>query len=308
MKIDWPHGKRFAFTIIDDTDNATVSNVKPVYDLLLQLGMITTKTVWVYPSRDQFTGETLQDAHYLAWILELKQQGFEIGMHNVGSGSFTREEILAGLELFREKLGQYPHMHINHSRNPDNLFWGYKRFGFPLRQLQQLMKSRSYFEGEDPASKHFWGDAAKQHIRFIRNHVFNRLDLATVDTHSPYRVRSKEKYSNYWFSSSDGHTVDQFTALISKENVDRLAAQGGYSIVYTHFASGFVKEGKVHEEFRKNLEYLAAQGGWFVPAGTLLEFLRKQKTGDGPLSGFGQFRLDMAWLVERVQKRLRSGI
>ncbi|MGI6449930.1 MAG: hypothetical protein ACOX3R_06475 [Desulfitobacteriia bacterium] len=43
--IQWPDGKRFAFTIIDDNDNATVQNNKPIYDLLLALGMKTTKTV-----------------------------------------------------------------------------------------------------------------------------------------------------------------------------------------------------------------------------------------------------------------------
>ncbi len=52
--MEWPSGKKFAFTIIDDTDHGTVSNLKPVYDLLNELGIKTTKTVWVYPPRDSF--------------------------------------------------------------------------------------------------------------------------------------------------------------------------------------------------------------------------------------------------------------
>jgi len=44
MKIAWPNGKRFAFTIVDDTDWAAVERVKPVYDLLARLGLKTTKT------------------------------------------------------------------------------------------------------------------------------------------------------------------------------------------------------------------------------------------------------------------------
>ncbi len=56
MGINWPDKKNFAFTIVDDTDNGTVENTKPVYDFLYEQGIITTKTVWVYPSRDKFTG------------------------------------------------------------------------------------------------------------------------------------------------------------------------------------------------------------------------------------------------------------
>ena len=41
----WPNGKRFAFTIIDDTDKSTVENIKPVYDYLYSHGLKTTKTV-----------------------------------------------------------------------------------------------------------------------------------------------------------------------------------------------------------------------------------------------------------------------
>jgi hypothetical protein len=42
--MEWPGGKKFAFTIIDDTDNGTVSNLKPVYDLLNELGSNCTVT------------------------------------------------------------------------------------------------------------------------------------------------------------------------------------------------------------------------------------------------------------------------
>ena len=44
--LDFPEGRKFAFTILDDTDDATVENVRPVYDLLTELGFRTTKTVW----------------------------------------------------------------------------------------------------------------------------------------------------------------------------------------------------------------------------------------------------------------------
>lgn len=52
MKIQWPNNKKFASTIVDDTDNGTIENTKPIYDFLYEHGLIITKTVWVYPPRD----------------------------------------------------------------------------------------------------------------------------------------------------------------------------------------------------------------------------------------------------------------
>ncbi len=72
----WPGGKTFAFTVIDDTDSATVENVKPIYDLLYSRGIRTTKTVWAYPARDGFPGQSLSDPEYRDFILSLKEKGF----------------------------------------------------------------------------------------------------------------------------------------------------------------------------------------------------------------------------------------
>ena len=48
-RFEFPGNKRFAFTIIDDTDDGTVANLTPVYRLLEELGMGATKTVWPMP-------------------------------------------------------------------------------------------------------------------------------------------------------------------------------------------------------------------------------------------------------------------
>ena len=45
-RIEFPGDARFAFTILDDTDDSTLENVKPVYDCLRSHGLRTTKTVW----------------------------------------------------------------------------------------------------------------------------------------------------------------------------------------------------------------------------------------------------------------------
>ena len=53
--IKWPNNKKFAFTVIDDTDCSTLSNAPIVYKYLSQLGLKTTKSVWI------FDGETRKD-------------------------------------------------------------------------------------------------------------------------------------------------------------------------------------------------------------------------------------------------------
>ena len=82
MNISWPNGKRFAFSIVDDTDDATVENVRPIYDLLAECGLRTTKTVWpLRPIRSSSLAETLEDSTYRNWIEKLQDDGFEIGFH-----------------------------------------------------------------------------------------------------------------------------------------------------------------------------------------------------------------------------------
>ena len=231
MKMQWPDNKKFAFTIVDDTDNSTVENVKPVYDFLHKHGIITTKTVWVYPSRDKFTGGCLLDNEYLSFILDLRDKGYEIGLHNVGSGKFTRKEIIRGLDLFNEKLGFYPMLHINHSSNIDNIYWGNERYQFILRSIfRMIYREKRKFYGSDINSKYFWGDICKEKIKYIRNYVFNDINTLKIDSLMPYIDKNKERHSNYWFSSSDGHSVEEFNTLLTKENVDKLECEGS---IYT---------------------------------------------------------------------------
>ncbi|GLI51894.1 hypothetical protein TSYNTROOL_19800 [Tepidanaerobacter syntrophicus] len=130
MKIQWPDNKEFAFTIVDDTDNCTGDNIKPIYDFLYDHRILTTKTVWVYPPRNHFTGDCLLDSDYLNFIIDIKSKGYKIGLHNVGSGEFNRENIKEGIDLFNEKIGFYPNLHINHSSNLDNIYWGNERYQF----------------------------------------------------------------------------------------------------------------------------------------------------------------------------------
>lgn len=302
----FPEGKKFAFTVVDDTDYATVANVKPVYDLLYSCGIKTTKSVWVYPTRGLFNGSSLQDEEYLSFIHELQDRGFEIGLHNVGDGLFTREEIRDGLDIFKENIGYYPRIHSNHASNPDNLFWWENRFVWPISLMYKLLsKSKAKRGGESRINNFFWGDYAKQHIRYIRNLTFNGINTTTSDPKMPYRINETAEFSNLWFSSSDGETVKEFTELISPANVDRLTEDGGVCIVYTHFSSGFVNDnGKVNSQFEKNIRYLAQKDGWFVPATTLLDHLANKKTiiDPGYLYKFGT---NIRWVAHKFAKNWR---
>jgi hypothetical protein len=310
--MEWPNGARFAFTVFDDTDNATVDLVAPVYQLLSDLGLRTTKSVWVYPPRGRYVGDSLQNPRYLGWVRDLQAQGFEIGLHNVGDGDFSRQEILSGLEEFRRALGHYPRAFANHVSNDDNIYWWGDRFEWPFSWLyltQARIKGKPVIRGSghEPGSASFWGDAFKQHIDYARNLTFDESDTLRVDPRMPYEVRKKSQYSNFWFSSTDGHTVDEFRRAIDPRRIDRLEADGGVCIMYTHFASGFVRpDERVDPVVEERLRSLASRNGWFAPVSAILDHLRLQGSAEDP-GYLYRLRLDAIWARDRVMKRWRFG-
>ena len=296
-KIKWPQGKTFAFTVVDDTDGATVENVRPVYQYLFEKGIFTTKTVWVYPSRDHYQGESLSDEGYRHFVQDLSKKGFEIGFHNAGSGGFTRDETLAALEFFKETLGFYPKLHINHGENEENLYWGSKRFSPLFQKLYGRFKPTVHSRGDEKDSPYFWGDKAKEHITYIRNRVFRQVNTLQADNRFPTREYGKDTY--LWFSSSDGLRLSTFLSLLSKKNLDTLEKEGGVCIVYTHFGYDFVdEEGHLNQGFKDTIDDLSARNGWFVPASELLDFL--QPRVDTSPSRFHAWKLDVKWLFQRA--------
>ena len=105
--VTWPDGKSFAFTVFDDTDHATLENVRPVYELLAGLGMRTTKSVWALRSSGTapIGGETAEDPEYRAWTLDLQAAGFEIASHGARDETSTRAQVVDALDRFREVYG-----------------------------------------------------------------------------------------------------------------------------------------------------------------------------------------------------------
>lgn len=307
----FPDGKRFAFTIFDDTDCATVERTKPFYDLLHELGLRTTKSVWVLPSRGNFSGQSLRDHEYRDFILDLEVNGFEIALHNVGDGTFTRNEILSALDEFEAIIGHGPRLHTNHVSNPDNIYWYADRFEWPFNLAYRLAYRLKHggwpsSGGSAPETPHFWGDECKRRIMYMRNLTFNKVNTLASDPRMPYLVTRKQPYSNYWFSSSDAQDAVAFKRLLSADGCDELERSGGACIVYTHTAAGFVTGGKVDSEVESCLRDLARRNGWFVPVGTLLDHLRSHNGGADP-GYLYRIALNFRWVYDRVVKRFTVG-
>jgi hypothetical protein len=303
----FPDGNDFAFTVLDDTDGSTLEGIAPIYRLLRDLGIQVTKSVWPLANVPgaPYAGATLNDRDYLDFVLELKKEGFEISLHNVRNSDSPREVVEEGLEEFRRRLGEFPSCHANHMFNKDNLYWGSGRLSNPIRRTFYELATRfryyGAFEGHLKNSPHFWGDICKRHITYVRNFVFDEINLDRVNATLPYRDPSKP-FVNFWFSSCDGGDVVRFSKMLSEENQDRLEAEGGVCIMYTHFASGFCERGRVDTRVEALLRRLAKKRGWFVPVTPLLNHLRNNRT-DSTIPPAELALMENRWF----QGKLRTG-
>lgn len=302
--VSFPNGKRFAFTIVDDTDMATLARVRPVYEVLERYGLRTTKTVWVLPQNgsqhEPDRGDSLSDAAYRDFIVALQRKGFEVALHGVRGGSSRREDTLAGLESFRSILGHYPRMQINHSLNRENLYWGRHLYAWaPIRWAVGLATMHD-FDGHDPMSEYFWGDVARQRIDYVRRFTYEEINLLSVSAAMPYRLEDKP-YVNYWFPTANGDRVINFVELLKDENLDRLEREGGVCLVYAHLGAGSFNNGSdVDPRFEERVRAIAARNGWFVPASEILDHLRRQPSWTGRMSFRERTRLDLQFVVERL--------
>ena len=311
MKRGFPGGKRFAFTVMDDTDVATVENVRPIYQLLRELGMRTTKTVWplrcAEGSRNFSTSETLEDPAYRDFVIGLRDQGFEIAWHGATMESSSRERTIAGLEKFREIIGYYPRVHANHSFNRENLYWGSARIDQPLlRSLVQraVPTPADFYQGHVESSQYWWGDRCVEHIEYVRNLTYDDVNLARVNPSMPYHDLSRP-IVRWWFSAADAEDCSEFNHLLRPERLDQLEHEGGWCIVATHFGKEFVRNGKVDPVTTRVLESLVARDGWFVPVGTLLDHLRTQGAGD-VLSIAEWEHMQWKWARDLLRRKLRQ--
>lgn len=302
---------KFLFSIVDDTDDSTLENTRPIYDFLYENGIYITKTVWVYPPRDNHSsGDSLQRPEYLEFIREIRDKGFEIGMHGVGSGVFKREEILEGLEEFREKLGEYPRIHVNHSYNPDSIYGGYKRFNWPFSWIVRSIYKQyaGVFQGEIEGSENFWGDKHKELIRFSRNHEFAGLNTSRYDKYMPYRDPRRTEYANYWYSATFAPNQWVFNHVLTPQAVKKLEQQRGACILFTHLGY-YMKDGRIDPGFRERIKLLAGNpSGHYLPVSGLLDILAEERREKGQepyplLPLYAKFLMEIRHLFTRVKYR-----
>ena len=234
-KVSWPGGRRFAFTMVDDTDFATVENCGPVYGLLADLGFRTIKTVWPLAAskKRKSGGGTLADKDYREWVLGLRKQGFEIASHGVTDHTSDRQTTINGLDRFHTIFDADPRTYIWHQKQGEGLCWGSRRLdGSPrlvYRVLQAIRRAERGYSGDVASSPSFWGDVCQQRITYVRNYTFHDIHTLSQDPMMPYHD-PRRPFVQFWFSASGASNVQSAVPLLSEANQDRLVSEGGACI------------------------------------------------------------------------------
>lgn len=305
--VKWPNGKRFAFTVFDDTDRASMENVPSVYALLASLGFRTTKSVWPIAGHGEamIPGTTCDDPEYLEWVLNLQKQGFEIGFHNATFHTSERAETLRAIDRFRDLFGHDPFTFANHASNAEAIYWGRARLSGQRALAYDAIRwatRRPTFSGHQENSSLFWGDICRERIRYTRNFVFSDINTLAQCPQMPYRDPARP-YVNLWFASSEGATVDEFCDTIETANQDRLEQEGGACIMYTHFGKGFFENGQMNQRFERLMTELAQRDGWFPTTCDLLDYLRDHGRGNN-ITDRERTVLENRWLSGIVRRKL----
>lgn len=303
--VTWPEGKRFAFTVFDDTDAASLANVREVYAFLRDCGLRTTKSVWPlagHEAPEVVGGSTCAEPEYLAWVQSLQQEGFEIGFHNATYHSSLRAQTLQGLDAFRQIFGHNPQTMATHTTCREGMYWGPDRLTGWRRVLYNLLtagRQTGRFCGHVEGTPYFWGDLCRQRIKYVRNFVFREINTLNACPFMPYHDPARP-YVNAWFASTEGGRVEPFVQAMSEANQDRLEAEGGACIMYTHFAKGFYADGRLQPRFQELMQRLARKKGWFVPVATLLDYLA-EKQGVHVLTAAERAGLERRWLAHKLR-------
>lgn len=302
--MQWPDHKAFAFTIFDDPDSQTLEAGREVYTLLADLGFRTTKGVWPIrgSSKPSDHGGTCAEPDYRSWAQDLQRQGFEIGLHNATLHTSRREQTELGLARFAEYFGPQPITMAQHYYCEENIYWADQRVSGVDRLFYNALtrgRNRGRSHGHIPGHPEFWGDLCRDRIRYLRNFTFAETNTLRACPYMPYHDPERP-YVNYWFASAEGATVQPFLDRISEANLDRLEAEGGACIMYTHFGLGYW-DGSLHPGFVDAMTRLARRNGWFVPVAQLLDYLLGQRGGQSILEPTQRRELERRWLLHKIR-------
>ncbi len=302
--IPWPDGKDFAFTVFDDTERGTVENNRAIYGLLRDLGMRTTKSLWPVagPGEPDIPGPTCEEEDYLELCLQLQREGFELALHNATYHTSDRALTLRGMDRFRELFGHDSYTLANHSTNREGLYWGPARLSSWRRKLYSVLQRGEKFRGHVEGDPLFWGDLCKERVRYVRNFTYNDLNTTAMVPQMPY-YDPQRPWVNQWFAGSNGSQESTFHRYVTKRAVDKLVAERGGCILYTHFGKDFYgwhEKGKLSARFVEIMEYIASRNGWFVPVGTMLDFLASQQARPHVISDAERSTLENRWLLDQI--------
>jgi hypothetical protein len=295
----WPEDRQFAFTIIDDPDSQPLDVSREIYALLEDLGFRTTKAVWVMePSARNSPGETCASSAVLDFCRRLQDKGFEIGYHNGAPGTQQRAEIIRSLDLFREYFGRDPVCMANHY-NDEAIYWGDARLSGIARGIYRVVTrgSKKHY-GHVTGHSCFWGDICRERIRYCRNFVFRQLDTLDACPYMPY-TDPERPYVQAWFAAAEGANLRSCLRQFSEREQERLEHSGGACILYTHFGHGFVEDRRIDARFQRLMTRMAARNGWFVPVGTLLDYITTLR-GVHVLQPNERRRLERSWLAGKL--------
>ncbi len=283
--LPYPQGKQCAFTLTDDTDEASVTSVRTIYEYLNEIGIKATKTVWMYPCRrrsgnPEHTGRqcfgvsVTESDEYRRLLITLQKQGHEIALHLASGGNNLRSETVRAYEEFNQTFGYYPKININHGRNADTIYWCRDAFqrGF-WRWITSLYTSDKS-EGHAEESPYFWGDYCIKHTRYMRGYKSGVLNTLGLNNSMPFHDPDKP-YVNMWFSATDLSEPWLLKRLLTKDHLDKLCAKRGACIGYIYLHKYVQSSNQIHPEFVRGFEILKEARGkcWFVPASTLLDRL-----------------------------------
>ena len=188
--MEWPGGKRFAFSIFDDTDLETVGNGPGVYAFLTELGLRVTKSVWVLPPSGEalFDGSSCADADYLAWIRELQGAGHEIALHNVASSTSCVRRRWQGSTASASCSAATRSRSRTTSATSRRSTTASSASGRAARALQcpHARPAPRAFDGHVPGSPRFWGDLCRERVGYVRNFVYRDIDTLAACPYMPY--------------------------------------------------------------------------------------------------------------------------
>ena len=281
IELIWPpFPHRAGFCITDDTDAATLHSVSIVYDFMAAVGLVASKTVWVFtpaepcgipPLPDSIRrGITLEDPEYRAYCARLAERGFEICLHGASAGNNVRDRTARALELVEREFDR-PGTYICHAKNAENIYWHEKVAPRPLQPLL-APASRYRCSGEQPSSPYFWGDLCLdrvRHIRLFRTRNTNTLaDNPSMPYHDPEKplVRS-------WFSA----TKRSFHDCTTPESLDGLVRDGGLCVLYQYMHRyADLGAGRPDPTFAADAERLMSTPGvWVATTSAIMDRRRR---------------------------------